>query len=174
MADRKISQFSELAANQTHGDDALPIVSRAGGSTAAANRLISLRTIQTLLGGTEASVENAIRAEDAAIAASGDADRAEDAAAAASGGADRAENAVINAQASSRTVATWAALTALTGTTVGEGAEVLDTDTGTHTDPVVGGSVANGGRYSWSASPAGWRRVGHTFNRNVKTVPQRA
>ena len=162
MADRKISQFSELAANQTHGDDALPIVSRAGGSTAAANRLISLRTIQTLLGGTEASVENAIRAEDAAIAASGDADRAEDAAAAASGGADRAENAVINAQASSRTVATWAALTALTGATVGEGAEVLDTDTGTHTDPVVGGSVANGGRYSWSASPAGWRRVGAT------------
>ncbi|WP_148087130.1 SGNH/GDSL hydrolase family protein, partial [Pseudogemmobacter humi] len=44
----------------------------------------------------------------------------------------------------------------------GTGAEVLDLDTGTHTDPVAGGTVANAGRYSWSASPAGWRRIGET------------
>lgn len=67
-----------------------------------------------------------------------------------------------NAQASALTLATWTALAAITGTTAGQGAEVLDSDAGTHTDPVVGGTVANAGRYSWSASPAGWRRIGAT------------
>ena len=55
--------------------------------------------------------------------------------------------------------ATWAALAPLTGTTAGQRAEVTGTDAGTHTDPVVGGTVANEGIYSWSASPAGWQRV---------------
>lgn len=52
---------------------------------------------------------------------------------------------------------TWAELSAVTGS-VGEGAQVLD-DAGTHTDPVVGGTVANAGQYVWSESPAGWRWV---------------
>lgn len=50
----------------------------------------------------------------------------------------------------------------MTGSYAGQGAEVLDTDAGTHTDPVAGGTVSNGGRYSWSTSPAGWRRIGDT------------
>lgn len=56
--------------------------------------------------------------------------------------------------------ATWTALAALTGTFAGQAAEVAATDTGTHTDPVVGGTVSNAGRFAWSTSPAGWQRIG--------------
>lgn len=73
-----------------------------------------------------------------------------------------AEQAAANAQSSALTCATWAVLSGLTGSVAGQGAEVLDSDTGTHTDPVVGGTVPNAGRYTWSASPAGWRRIGDT------------
>lgn len=52
---------------------------------------------------------------------------------------------------------TWAELAAVTGTS-GNGAQVID-DAGTHTDPVVGGTVSNAGQYVWSESPAGWRWV---------------
>ena len=53
---------------------------------------------------------------------------------------------------------TWAALSATTAA-ANTGAIVIDADTGTHTDPVVGGTVANGGVYRYSTSPAGWQRV---------------
>ncbi|WP_199286431.1 hypothetical protein, partial [Pseudogemmobacter humi] len=62
----------------------------------------------------------------------------------------RAEAAAANAQASALTLASWSALQAISGVATGTGAEVLDLDTGTHTDPVAGGTVANAGRYSWS------------------------
>lgn len=52
---------------------------------------------------------------------------------------------------------TWSELSGMTGS-VGAGAQVIS-DAGTHTDPVVGGTVANAGQYVWSASPAGWRWV---------------
>ena len=55
---------------------------------------------------------------------------------------------------------TWSALNALTGTFAGQAAEVAASDTGTHTDPVVGGTVSNYGRFAWSSSPAGWKRIG--------------
>lgn len=55
--------------------------------------------------------------------------------------------------------ATWAELNASPGTFAGQAGRVTD-DAGTHTDPVVGGTVANEGNYSWSVSPAGWQRVG--------------
>lgn len=71
-------------------------------------------------------------------------------------------DALRNAPTTSRLTESWSALNALTGTVAGEGAVVLDADTGTHTDPVVGGTVANSGSFRWSASPAGWRRVGTT------------
>jgi hypothetical protein len=83
-------------------------------------------------------------------------------AAAADAARELAEAAVANAQAAALTVATWTALAALTAAVAGTGAEVLDSDTGTHTDPVAGGTVNNAGRYSWSASPAGWKRIGAT------------
>lgn len=76
--------------------------------------------------------------------------------------ASAAQAAAAAAQAKSRTTATWTALAALTGAVAGESAEVLDADAGTHTDPVVGGTVANAGTYSWSVSPAGWQRIGPT------------
>jgi lysophospholipase L1-like esterase len=56
-------------------------------------------------------------------------------------------------------MATWTALSAVTGTRVGQPAEVPATDAGTHTDPVVGGTKANAGQYRWSVSPAGWHWV---------------
>lgn len=56
---------------------------------------------------------------------------------------------------------TWTALAAATGMSAGDKATVLAADTGTHTDPVVGGTVNNAGVYTYSASPAGWRRTGN-------------
>lgn len=53
---------------------------------------------------------------------------------------------------------TWTELSGITGSFVGQVAEVPSSDAGTHTDPVVGGSKANAGRYSWRTSPGtGWR-----------------
>lgn len=56
--------------------------------------------------------------------------------------------------------ATYAELAAVTPATgAGTPAEVPTTDTGTHTDPVVGGTVNNTGIFRYSASPAGWERI---------------
>lgn len=55
--------------------------------------------------------------------------------------------------------ATWSALAAATGMAAGDRATVRADDSGTHTDPVVGGTVKNAGIYTYSASPAGWQRV---------------
>lgn len=57
------------------------------------------------------------------------------------------------------TAPTWATLAAISGTYAGQPARCLAAS-GTHTDPVVGGTVSDRGEYAWSASPAGWRRVG--------------
>jgi hypothetical protein len=63
--------------------------------------------------------------------------------------------------ANARAAPTWAALAAISsGLAAGERGEVFGADAGTHTDPVVGGTVANEGIYAWSTSPAGWRRLG--------------
>ncbi|KUR71186.1 hypothetical protein AQZ52_10975 [Novosphingobium fuchskuhlense] len=56
--------------------------------------------------------------------------------------------------------ATWSALASATGMLAGDRARVRASDTGTHTDPVVGGTVSNAGDYTYSASPAGWQRTG--------------
>lgn len=53
-------------------------------------------------------------------------------------------------------------LTTATNMVAGDAATVLQTDTGTHTDPVVGGTVANAGVYRYSASPAGWQRIANS------------
>lgn len=70
----------------------------------------------------------------------------------------------------------WATLAAhATGAlTAGMVAKVYGVDAGTHTDPVVGGTVANTGVYSWSASPAGWRRLGNLEVEDVATEADRA
>jgi hypothetical protein len=51
----------------------------------------------------------------------------------------------------------YTALAAVTGT-AGQSAAVFN-DGGTHTDPVVGGTVSNTGIYGYSVSPAGWERL---------------
>lgn len=62
--------------------------------------------------------------------------------------------------------ANWAQLSATTGTRAGQPGRVPSSDNGTHTDPVVGGTVRNSGEYSWSSSPAGWRRVGDVVDQS--------
>lgn len=54
----------------------------------------------------------------------------------------------------------WSEASAATFT-AGEYAMVVSTDTGTHTDPVVGGTVNNAGVFRYSSSPAGLERVGN-------------
>lgn len=57
----------------------------------------------------------------------------------------------------------WTALAAFSTIDRAEGdyARVIGIDGGTHTDPVTGSTVTNRGAYRWSASPAGWVRVGN-------------
>ncbi len=60
--------------------------------------------------------------------------------------------------------ATWADLLALTGTVEGQGASVLDSDSGTHSQATAtgydGSSVNNAGVYSWNATWGRWLRIG--------------
>lgn len=65
---------------------------------------------------------------------------------------------VEGAAAGNIAAATWAQLVATPGTRVGQPGSVSSSDTGTHTDPVVGGTVPNGGEYRWSGSA--WQRTG--------------
>ncbi|WP_173995024.1 hypothetical protein [Agrobacterium tumefaciens] len=62
------------------------------------------------------------------------------------------------AAAGNITAATWTQLVATPGSRVGQPGQVSPNDTGTHTDPVVGGTVPNGGEYRWSGSA--WQRTG--------------
>lgn len=64
----------------------------------------------------------------------------------------------------------WTDLSAVTGTVVGQQAVVPPSDVGTHTDPVVGGTVANAGEYAWSASPAGWQWIRAEPELDIVTV----
>ncbi len=87
--------------------------------------------------------------------------------------------AISAAEAGYVSAATWAVLATINGTRAGQPARTPTTDTGTHTDPVVGGTVPNSGEFAWSVSPAGWRRVSAvidataiavTANRTATTV----
>ncbi|GHH56109.1 hypothetical protein [[Pseudomonas] boreopolis] len=54
-------------------------------------------------------------------------------------------------------VGTWAELSSVAGTFMGQGAFVT-TDPGTHTDPVSGATVSNAGQYRWTGSAWEWLR----------------
>lgn len=69
------------------------------------------------------------------------------------------ERQIVGAAAGLKSAKTWAELSAVSGSSALQKGEVTD-DAGTHTDPVVGGTVPNKGSYSWSTSPAGWTRTG--------------
>lgn len=75
-------------------------------------------------------------------------------------------NAAANAQATARTAASWANLLTYVGAVQGEGADVLDTDAGTHQQATATGYdgpvVNNAGRYGWSAAWSRWQRLGDT------------
>ncbi|NSZ06412.1 hypothetical protein G6M14_08570 [Agrobacterium tumefaciens] len=58
--------------------------------------------------------------------------------------------------------AAWSQLVATPGTRIGQPGRVSGIDAGTHTDPVVGGTVPNGGAYRWSGS--GWQRTGDAID----------
>lgn len=59
---------------------------------------------------------------------------------------------------------TWASLAAIPPNRDGQAASVVNTDAGTHTDPVAGGTVNNRGIYRGSMSPLGWRRTGDNLD----------
>lgn len=63
-----------------------------------------------------------------------------------------------------RSAETWVALNAVPGTVALQPGRVALSDAGTHTDPVVGGTVPNQGEYRWSTSPAGWKRIGDVLD----------
>jgi hypothetical protein len=65
----------------------------------------------------------------------------------------------------------WLLLSAVV-TTAGVVGAVNPVDTGTHTDPVVGGTVPNSGVYRYSVSPAGWRRIGAYRALEVATLAE--
>lgn len=69
MADRSISDFSPAVASQIANDDLVPIVDVSAGATTGGNRSMTITTMRSLVGSTDAAVENAVRAEDAAAAA---------------------------------------------------------------------------------------------------------
>src|SRR5687767_7549535 len=62
--------------------------------------------------------------------------------------------------ATRRGYVTWVAMAADASQPAGTVGEVPTSDAGTHTDPVVGGTVNNSGTFLYSTSPAGWRRIG--------------
>lgn len=81
--------------------------------------------------------------------------------------ADRAEAAAsFRTSVAYKTYAQLAASTAAAGIT----AAVFGPDAGTHTDPVVGGSVANVGIYRYSTSPAGWEWLDDLGNLQISDV----
>lgn len=75
------------------------------------------------------------------------------------------------AQASSqgyKVAESWTQLAGTPGTAVAQPGRVAITDTGTHTDPVVGGTVPNSGEYRWSGSA--WQRVGGVIDAEEVTA----
>lgn len=63
---------------------------------------------------------------------------------------------------------TWAELSAITTASDGQGAMVIDGDAGTHTDPVVAGTVNNAGMYIYRATgTVGWERIADTLTKTV-------
>lgn len=66
--------------------------------------------------------------------------------------------------------AAWSDLAAIVNRVAGAVAEVPTTDSGTHTDPVVGGTVNNSGVFRWSASPAGWQRIANFTAPDIATA----
>lgn len=103
---------------------------------------------ETARTGSETARDQSVAAKDTSVTKAGEASAS---ATAADGFRARASNAV--------PFTTWTALAAATGMSAGDKAQVLAADSGTHTDPVVGGTVNNAGVYTYSASPAGWQRV---------------
>ncbi|MBV1864484.1 MAG: hypothetical protein KUG74_08585, partial [Rhodobacteraceae bacterium] len=72
------------------------------------------------------------------------------------------EMAVLSSQITSGRVSqpTWATLVLITPPDDGTGGEVLESDEGSHTDPVTTLVVNNSGTYAWRAATPGWERIG--------------
>lgn len=104
----------------------------------------------------------AVSAETDAASAAASAELARVAADEAAADRDFVEAAAGGIGVARRVYLTWlgaSGLVSAVGTVDGEGAEVLPADAGTHTDPVVGGTVANAGVYKWVVASTAWQRV---------------
>ncbi len=147
--------------------------SAAAAQSSAANAEAAQAAAELAQDGAETAQAAAELAQDAAETAQAAAELAQEGAETAQAAAELAQEGAETAQAAAEAAAdlagdygdmkvyrTWALLNAVTGT-AGDMATVL-TDSGTHTDPVVGGTVSNSGIFAWVASPAGWERIGNT------------
>lgn len=77
--------------------------------------------------------------------------------------ADEIDDVLAGQQAGLIRYATWAELAAhsTVGLATGDAANVIGVDAGTHTDPIVGGTVDNKGVYRYqTGTPNGWKRLG--------------
>lgn len=145
-ADGNHSSFHFMKKTEVLRDQALA-ADAASGAAAARDAAVAARNVTT-------------DARDTAIAAMNTAIPASETATTAAAVATSAAN---NAQSKTRTCALWTTLATLTPTTVGQGAEVLDSDSGTHTDPSTSATVANAGSYTAYATTIGaWTRIGGT------------
>lgn len=134
--------------------------SASAASTSATNASNSASAASTSASAASTSATNA---GNSATAAAGSATTATTQAGIATTKASEAAASAVLAQAAatyqvSIAVTTWTALAAITGS-ANQTAAVFG-DAGTHTDPVVGGTVNNSGVYRYSTAPAGWQRVG--------------
>lgn len=131
-----------------YGSEADKLAAEAAAADAAAERAAA----ETAKDAALAAESGAAVARDEALTAKGEAATARD---------DTQDIYDLAAQiATAKIYAGWTPLAAVTGA-AGNSAVVYE-DAGTHTDPVVGGTVANAGFYLWSVSPAGWQRVADT------------
>lgn len=172
LGDYMIAAAASAAAALVSQNAAAASATAASGSATAAAGSATTASTQAGNASTSATAAStsATNASNSASAASTSATNAGNSATAAAGSATAASTSATNAAASatlaqaaatyqvSMAVTTWTALSAITGS-ANQTAAVFQ-DAGTHTDPVVGGTVNNQGVYRYSTLPAGWQRVG--------------
>lgn len=115
-------------------------------------------------------------AADSATAASVSETAAAGSASSAAGSATVASNHAVVAQGAAMpgiSALTWLALNGLTGTYNGQLAEIPDTVSGTHTDPVTGLTVNDKGRYTWVSASSKWQRTGEAASSlTAENIPE--
>lgn len=160
MASASIQAAAEAARDAAQGYAEAAAQADAGsGAAAARDEAVAAKNIAASAASTSLEAEDGAEAAAAiSIAASG-----------------AAAAAAANAQSSARTFATWTGgLATATSTIDGQGAEVIDSDAGTHLQATAtgydGASVPNAGRYSYNLAWGRWVWIAGTGLSGKQTV----